>query len=357
MSLPYIPGWWDTISQNAQRLAQQLPQSIEPQRVAERQFQQLVQQNPMLMQEFANMDPATREMMSQAMGMKTMPETLTKLPKGRKLKAEEEMDAFRSSLSPEMQQRMYLTQLGLKPESEYMLERTGKELDIAGKTTEIEGQKQRNLLGGLQIRDAERNEADILKASKKYPELAGININNLARDIVRTNQQVDPNLITAITANPGAKVLFEKAVASQQMKYEGDLRAQLAKMRTPQDKNNLAMELLRTLQAQGASLENQLDQLNVEQRLHADNPMNMRVPFPGAERVTALQAQLAENTKKIGELYNSLLAGADINTGSPAGTPAPAVRGGSVGPLDTENRLNNFRKQLGMDYFGGNAIP
>lgn len=101
MSIPYIPGWWDTISQNAQRFASQLPQSIEPERVAEKKFRELVQNNPMILDQFANMDPQQRQMIAEGFGFKAPPASLMNLPMGPQAKARKEEEDFVAGLSPE----------------------------------------------------------------------------------------------------------------------------------------------------------------------------------------------------------------------------------------------------------------
>lgn len=301
MSLPYIPGWWDTISQNAQRFAQALPQSIEPEGVANRRFQQLIQQNPTIMQDFANMDPAMRQSMAQAMGMKSVPQALQDLPKGEKLKQQE----FVAGLSPAMQERYRLGQAGLKTESEYsMAERAAK--------LELETGELRNQVATGQVKDMKRADKLIEDAALAYPSLRGVNFTELAKQVVRTNDQVDPTLITAISADPGAKQLFDTAVGVQRMKYESDLRAQLAQMKGPDDKRQTAMELLRVLQLQGNSLENQLQQMNANRKAWQEDPANLFRPFPGDQGIQQIQQKLAENSGEVEKLYQGILSGAGI---------------------------------------------
>lgn len=113
MSIPYIPGWWDTISQNAQRFASQLPQSIEPERVAEKKFRELVQSNPMILDQFANMDPAQRQAISESFGFKAPPATLMNLPMGPAAKARKEEEDFVAALSPEQKTEYAYKRRGL----------------------------------------------------------------------------------------------------------------------------------------------------------------------------------------------------------------------------------------------------
>lgn len=298
MSLPYIPGWWDTISQNAQRFAQALPQSIEPEGVANKRFQQLIQQNPAIMQDFANMDPAMRESMAQAMGMKAMPQALQNLPKGEKLQQQE----FVASLSPDMQRRYRLGQAGLKTEGEYTTAEKAAALEL--QTRELS-----NEVAMGQLKDMKRADKIIEDAAAMYPSLRGINFTELAKQVIRTNDQVDPTLITAISADPGAKQLFDTAIGVQRMKYESDLRAQLAQMRSPDEKRQTSMELLRVLQLQGNSLGNQLQQMNANRKAWQETGTNFFKPYPGDQAIQQVQQQLQKNSQEVEKLYNSILSG------------------------------------------------
>lgn len=72
MSMPYIPGWWDEINKNGaiSNLVQQLPQMIQPDNVANRRLQQMVQQNPMILEQMSNMDEGTRKLLEQSLGFR-----------------------------------------------------------------------------------------------------------------------------------------------------------------------------------------------------------------------------------------------------------------------------------------------
>jgi hypothetical protein len=135
MTLPYLPGWWDAISQNATRFAQQLPQSVEPGRVADKRFKELVQQNPMIMQQFANMPMEQREAMAQAMGMSTTPQSLMSLPESPQVAAQRRMSDFMTTATPEQLELMTAGALGTKTKTQ--LERESKEFDVTGRLNDL----------------------------------------------------------------------------------------------------------------------------------------------------------------------------------------------------------------------------
>jgi hypothetical protein len=164
MSLPYIPGWWDTISQNAQRFASQLPQSIEPERIAERKFRELVQNNPMILDQFANMDPAQRQAMAEGFGFKTPPSSLMNLPMGPQAKARKEEEDFVNALSPEGKTEYAYKRRGLL---------TPAEQDYKKQLEKIQLEKITDDVGISKILNAEKTRAiqQIEQYRKANPEI------------------------------------------------------------------------------------------------------------------------------------------------------------------------------------------
>lgn len=103
MSAIYIPGWADSLLQSNTfgQLGGMLAQKFNPEGVANRKFQQLIQNNPMILDQFANMDPAQRQAMSESFGFKAPPASLMNLPMGPQAKARKEEEDFVNTLSPE----------------------------------------------------------------------------------------------------------------------------------------------------------------------------------------------------------------------------------------------------------------
>ena len=208
MSLPYIPGWWDTISQNAQRFAQQLPQSIEPEGVANKRFQQLIQQNPTIMQDFANMDPAMRESMAQAMGMKAAPQSLMNLPVGPQLQARQEEQAFAEGLTPEQRTAYQFTKRGLKTPEEQDYQKQLQTLNLKKLTADV----------GLQeILDGERKRA-IEKLNKLRTDNPNIDVRGLVNRVVsNTMRPDDVGQLQILQADMGdaLKTIFDMSMLKQ----------------------------------------------------------------------------------------------------------------------------------------------
>lgn len=221
MSLPYIPGWWDEISKNATAFAGQLPQMIQPDRVANKKLQEMVQQNPMLLEQFSNMDEGTRNMLAQSLGFKNE-NPIAKLPVGAARKERDYQQGLRNEVmsDPASRAEALATQFGTKTPKQRQAE------DVT-----LEGRILDNKTGKLKLdvleKEVARNEAILSKAA---PELAP-----LARALA-FGQQVPTEALQRIYADDTLNKAFQDYYKAFQFGREADLRKTLASMKTPQEK-------------------------------------------------------------------------------------------------------------------------
>ena len=322
MSIPYLPGWWDEINKGNAigNLVQQLPQVIQPDNVAQRRLQTMLQQNPMLAEQMSNMDEGTRKLLEQSLGFKNQ-SPISQLPVGAERQQRELMQGLlgETLADPTGREDLLKRFYGKRTKVDV----TKEQLDVQGKQVEIDAAKQtidindlnKQLLGG-KVSDMKRTQADIDKAMLAYPDLKGINYKSLVRDSIRSGRPVDPALITATFQSEGAKALFEIAVKSELMGLENEYSMRLRTAKDP----NTSMLLLRTLTEQANQIETTQQRLLAQRGLFQKEleaqPSYKMMKFRASngdkaatEEVARLEAPLVQIDKSISEYMQ---AGLDI---------------------------------------------
>lgn len=357
MSLPYIPGWWDEISKSATSFASQLPQIIQPDSVAQKRLQEMIQQNPMLLSQIENMTPEARMGMEQTLGFKNK-NPLQSLPVGAQLKQQMEDAKYLETLTPEQRDIRQATRVGTLSLTE--IERKKKEESQSDQKFQIDlqnGTLQNKVLTG-QADEVERIGKQVASSLAKHPTLQGVDMNKLVRDAIRNNTPIDPELITAIQSNVGAKQLFDIAYTVELAKFKNELDTRLAKTKSPQDE----ALLLRTLTEIGNQLNDQeartIAEMNIElgnfekeQKNYNNVLANMNNPNAVAEkraeittryqnRLTEIRNRANTNTERTTNLVDKL----GLKSPQAGTVPPPA---GTAGPLRKETeaeRIERLRK-------------
>ena len=102
MSIQYIPGWWDSIAENATGLAQQLPGIFQPDRVAKKKFERMIQQDPSLILKLSDLDETQRATFYAGLGGRDMTRNpVAGLPEGEGLQTRRRIAKTRSEMTPE----------------------------------------------------------------------------------------------------------------------------------------------------------------------------------------------------------------------------------------------------------------
>jgi hypothetical protein len=358
MSLPYIPGWWDEISKSATSFASQLPQIIQPDSVAQKRLQEMIQQNPMLLSQIENMTPEARMGMEQTLGFKNK-SPLQSLPVGAQLKQQMADAKYLETLTPEQQDIRQAARVGTLSLPELQRKKTKESQEDQKFQMDLNnGTLQNQVLTG-QAKEVERIGNQVESALAKYPTLQGIDINKIVKGAVRSGAPVDPQLITAIQSDPGAKQLFDIAYTSELTKFKNELDTRLAKSRSTQDE----ALLLRTLAEIGNQLNDQeartISELNIELgnfEKEQSNPANL---IANLNNPNAAAQKKAEITKRYEDRLTQIRNAANINTErttnlvdklglkSPTSAGSAPPPAGTVGPLRQETeaeRIERLRK-------------
>jgi len=313
MSLPYIPGWWDEISKSATSFASQLPQIIQPDSVAQKRLQEMIQQNPMLLSQIENMTPEARRSMEQTLGFKNK-NPLQSLPVGAQLKQQMADAKYLETLTPEQQDIRQAARVGTLSLPELQRKKTKESQEDQKFQIDLNnGTLQNQVLTG-QAKEVERIGKQVESALAKYPTLQGIDINKIVKGAVRSGAPVDPQLITAIQSDPGAKQLFDIAYTSELTKFKNELDTRLAKSRSTQDE----ALLLRTLTEIGNQLNDQeartISELNIELGNFEKEQSNYANLIANLNNPNAVAQKKAEITKRYENRLTQIRNAANINT-------------------------------------------
>lgn len=242
--MPRINGWWDEIAPSVEGLTQNIQGFFRPDLPVQMALQKAMVTDPSVVNNIANMDPATRAAYIQTLGLKNhnFVDQLQSIPQGaegkmqqRKLEAfgradQGELDAALTGTRTADQQTAGKAGARTAVVGANVAEKTqdnvikGSELDVKGKEISNSiGQKQDKNLD-LEVRRNEALMAGFDKALKAYPDVKPDAIRNLA--IATMNgSQVDANLVTRINSDPALKATYEGML--QAMMQQASLDAQL----------------------------------------------------------------------------------------------------------------------------------
>lgn len=327
MSLPYIPGWWDEIGKSATSLVSQLPQMIQPDRVANKRLQEMVQQNPMLLEQFSNMDEGTRNMLAQSLGFKNE-NPIAALPVGAQRQERERITKTRAELmkDPNNAAEMNAKEFGLLRPAERMQEG----LTLKKTQQEIGQNDLLNEINTFKVKDIKRTQTMIDEAVKQFPDLAKVDYKARVRDFVRQGKPINAMLALATEQNPGAAAVMDLAVKVELQKLEAEQRAALARAKDP----NTKTMYLRTLTELGNQFNDQEGKL-VQQRTAAEQMLQKDNRY----RLMGIQAQSDPAAKAALQTMEQQAFG-DLDK------QITAVREAAV---ENSRRLNAMSEQVGKE--------
>ncbi len=362
----YIPGWAEGLLQSGdlRRLGAGLGEAIAPDRFANQRLQQLVAQNPMLLNQIENMTIEGRRAMEKTLGYRKQT-PLQGLPEGAQLKERRRMDEALAKLTPEQLQLREANLLQTLTPQQIERQRTKEsqedqkfQLDLSN------GTLQNTVLTG-QVKDVERIAARVDAAIAKHPTLQGIDMKKIVESALRGGTLIDPQLMTAIQSDPGAKQLFDIAYASELAKFKNELDTRLAKTKSAQDETLL----VRTLAEIGNQLNDQEGRTMMEMQTAIrsfdeqwNNPFNRLEPGGGLITKNIIDAKKVELKKPYEERLRQIREAAKTNTDrtttlvdklglrtpAPAMPSMPSMQAGPVGPMadvETRNALDAIRQR------------
>ena len=301
MTLPYIPGWYDSLDKNAlQGAMMNIGNAVAPDAMATQRLQALVAQNPMLLQQMANMDPAVQAQMQQTLGFKNKT-PITTLPAGPERRERERVEQMRAAAmqDPTKAAEVEAQTLGiLTPQQRKVNEQQATLNDL-----QIE-------LSTGKVRDIQRAEKTLLDAQARYPDLDKVNNQKSVSDLIWKGKPLDASLVTAVRNNEGASTIFELTAKVELQKMADQARVRLASIKDP----NESMLFLRGLTEYGNQLNDAQARLSTDINAVRGNLMLRMNPQVQADlkrkeaQLAELQTSAAENARIIGE-YNKLIAG------------------------------------------------
>lgn len=168
------------------------------------------------------------------------------LPEGPQLRAQREEQDFLRGLTPQQREIRLATKVGTKTQEQITKEDQLFQQNLESGKLQLEALR-------ADDKTRKRIEANVDRALQKYPTLGEANIKTTLSDYVRKGTPIDPDFITAVQADPGAKQLFDIAYQLELTKYKNELDVRLARSRSPGDE----MQLLRVLTEMGNQLNDQ----------------------------------------------------------------------------------------------------
>ncbi len=100
--MQYLPGWWDQLGGSVTGFVDQAQKAISPNHYAQKNLQQLIQQDPTILMKIAEMSPEQRNLAAQGMGFRNQ-NPFEKIPEGPQLSDRKRREVERSSLTKTQQ--------------------------------------------------------------------------------------------------------------------------------------------------------------------------------------------------------------------------------------------------------------
>jgi len=300
MSLPYIPGWWDSIDKNALGgFIQGATKAFAPNATAKFEYDQMIKQNPLLTTQLSNLDPTQREAIAKSMGFTDYTQSpLASLSVGPELQDRMELQDFLKTATPEQKEIRLAGKAGTKTNKEISQSDT-----IFGQTTKSNEQGIRLNDQKLQLNEMELKEKtemqtlmDTLKI--KYPA-ENINLQKSVMDYV-TGKIQTPEL-QRIVNDPTLGPSFTNLVDLYKERIRLAAQVNIASLRSPQEKL-LGISFLQ----QG--VDNALQKINTAKGMIKDQGIygQMQQTPEYVQATQALQEAEAEH-KQLVSAYNSAL--------------------------------------------------
>lgn len=241
--MAYIPNFFEQNPNVVPGVFQGLLQGLAPDFLAKQKFDQLVQQDPMLLEQIANMDDGQRATYSKALGAKNK-NPLAAIGVGSKRKEREDEAKIIAGMTPDELATYRAGKIGFTPQAKIDRQKVveGQQDTNFNQSQETFGLTKKNLENNIAKDDLElkaartqhdRNEA-LLKA---IPKVEQQTIKELADSIVFNRPfRGDPMLAERVKADRIYSSLLDDYVASNRNILEQNARKNLAELKTPQEK-------------------------------------------------------------------------------------------------------------------------
>jgi len=235
MSIPYIPGWWDEINKNGAitNLAQQLPSIIQPDRVAGKRLEAMIQQNPELITQISNMDPTARQAMAGALGFKNYDRSgLGNIEEGQQLQDRNAMKNFLKTATPRQQEQRLARLAGV--EDSTTIDRGDTVFGLTKTKTEqdIRTGEQKEQLQGIELREAQAMETLKKQLEVSFPA-DKIDIDQVVDDFLAG--KADTPILQRIRTDPTLYDFFQGSLKWRMDRIKMQAEKDIAGLRTQQE--------------------------------------------------------------------------------------------------------------------------
>lgn len=260
MSIPYLPGWWDEINRGGAvtNFVSQLPGIIQPDRVAGKRLQELVQQNPMLMTQISEMDEGQRQAFANALGFRDFGKSgLGNLSEGPQLRQRREVERYLATATPEQKDIALAAKAGTKSKRELTQNDTLFGLGVQEKEQNIRTGAQQEQLNAIKLNEAKELENLSSTLKVKYPADT-FNVQRAAMDFI--SGRLDTPELQRITTDPTIAGAFNTYIDLYKQRLQLSAQRDIASLRSPQER----MFGLQYLQMNVDNAQQQLNSVNNE---------------------------------------------------------------------------------------------
>jgi hypothetical protein len=235
MTLPYLPGWGDSIAQNLPQIGSNIAHIVNPNIDILNQLKS----NPAMLQQLADMEARAPGTM-QKLGLGNMSGLISGVPESSQQQRNTAVNTAEKDVATSPDTKQDVGRAGLKLPTAAEARIQGANADVAEGTTKskihiaaneaAQGDIQNSLLDihrkmqDMDLRDQEN-------ALRKYPELGNVDLKELARKTFY-GEPVDPSLAARLQKNPAMKAQLDMYFQGYADRFKGMTEKEVTGMRT-----------------------------------------------------------------------------------------------------------------------------
>jgi hypothetical protein len=241
MTIPYLPGWWDQLAPSATKFVDSAQHALAPNFYANKKFEEMVQQNPLILDQLSNLNPEQRGAFAKSLGYTTPDNSpIANLPEGETLKERKLKAKAMETLSPDQQNQMFSKIFGVSTQEEIAQGRkeAGQKDTIFGQTVGINNQNKKLnefkiKAGELETKEAEYTDLINNQIRVKYPS-ANINVKTTLNDML--SGKPNSEVLQAIRLDKGLSTAFDQLYNLYKDRLGYQAQYGIASMKNPAEK-------------------------------------------------------------------------------------------------------------------------
>jgi hypothetical protein len=236
MSIPYLPGWWDEINKGnaASNLFARLPEMIQPDRVAGKRYQEMIQQNPMLIESLSNMDDTQRQAFASALGFRDYNKSgFGNIAPGEKLLERRELQDFLKTATREQREIRLAGKAGTKTTKDISQADQLFGLNVKGAEQTVTLNEQKLKLQDMELKEKTEMQTLVDTLRAKYPN-EQINLQKSMVDFV--SGKINTPELQRITTDPTIAPAFNTLLELYKERIRLAAQTNIASLKGPQEK-------------------------------------------------------------------------------------------------------------------------